>query len=232
VKRVSIAFLFFLAFAGLMNPVYAYAFTIFSVAIVVAIPFRECFVAGPSVFQYRFESHVYGFRRARRFLRAVEKGGEKQLLTISKSKLLLGISALICVCVVVGAVIGATLVQYQINGSGHIQLPPKVAVYSDAACTVPVTSVDFGTFAPGDTVNKTIYLRNEGGINGTYGLSTANWNPAVASSYLSLTWDYGGQVIQPNVITKVILHLHASSALTSTTGITTFSFYAIISLEG
>lgn len=215
-----------------MNPVYAWAFTIFSVAIVAAIPFREHFMAKPSVFQYRFESHVYGFRRARRFFGTVEKGGEKQLLTISKSKLFLGISALICVCLVVGVVIGATLVQYQVNGSGHIQLPPKLAVYSDAACTVPVTSVDFGTFAPGDTVNKTIYLRNEGGINGTYGLSTANWNPAVASSYLSLSWDYTGQTVQPNAITKVILRLHASSSLTSSSGITNFSFDAIISLEG
>jgi len=66
VKRVSIAILFFWAFAGLMNPVYAWAFTIFSVTIVAAIPFREHFMAKPSVFQYRFESHVYGFRRARR----------------------------------------------------------------------------------------------------------------------------------------------------------------------
>ena len=231
-NKISIAVLVFLAFAGLANPVYTLAFTIFGIALVVAIPVRERFTAGPSVFQYQFHSHVYDFRRVRRFIRQVERGGEKAILSFSKGKLLAGIAGLICVCLVAGVVIGMTLVQFKISGSGNIQLPPALAVYADAACTVPVTSIDFGTFGPGETVNRTIYLRNEGGVTGTYGLSTANWNPAVAEQFLGLSWDYGGQQVQPGIVVKVVLHLHASSSLTSSSGVTDFSFDAVISLEG
>jgi hypothetical protein len=186
----------------------------------------------PLVFEHRYASQVYGFRRARRFIRQVEKGGEKSILSLSKGKLAAAVSALFCVSLVMGVVIGMTLVQYRISGAGNIQLPPKINVYSDAACTAPVTSVDFGTFAPGDTVNRTLYLRNEGGLTGTYSLSTANWNPTIASQFLGLSWDYGGQSVSPGTVTKVVLHLHASTSLTSETGITSFSFDAVISLEG
>jgi hypothetical protein len=197
-----------------------------------AIVFRERFVAKPLVFQHRFTSSVHCFQRACRLIRQEENGGEKSIMSLSKGKLAAAVSALVCVSLVMGVVIGMTLVQYRISGAGNIQLPPKINVYSDAACTAPVTSVDFGTFAPGDTVNRTIYLRNEGGVTGTYSVATANWNPTIASQFLGLSWDYAGASVSPGTVTKVILHLHASTSLTSETGITNFSFDAIISLEG
>ncbi len=231
-SKISFLILVFLALAGLANPIYHVLFTAAGILMVVAIPFRDRFALWPQVFQYRFSSHVYGFRRVRRFIRKVGEGGEKSVLNVEKAKLWLALTALICVCLTIGAVIGMTLVQYQISGSGNIKLPPALAVYSDAACTVPVSSVDFGTFAPGETVNRTIFLRNEGGVAGTYGLATANWNPAVAEQFLGLSWDYSGQQVQPAAVTKVVLFLHASSSLTNTSGITAFTFDAVISLEG
>ncbi len=229
-SRISFLALVFLALAGTANPMYSVMFAGGVVLLVLAIPFRERFSIQPPIFMHRFSSHVMGFRGARRTIRQV--GGESSVLDLEKAKLGLCLVALICVCLTVGAVIGMTLVQYRISGAGNIQLPPKINVYSDASCTVPVTSVDFGTFAPGDTVNRTIYLRNEGGVTGTYSLATANWNPAIASQFLGLSWDYAGQSVAPGAVTKVVLHLHASTSLTNESGITNFSFDAIISLEG
>ncbi len=230
-NRISVLILVFLAFAGLANPLYSVMFTGVGVLLVLTIPFRERFAVQPPIFMHRFSSHILGFHGARRFIRQMDEGGEKSVLELEKAKLGLCLVALICVCLTVGAVIGMTLVQYRISGAGNIQLPPKINVYSDAACTVPVTSVDFGTFAPGDTVNRTLYLRNEGGITGTYSLATSNWNPPIASQFLGLSWDYAGASVSPGTVTKVILHLHASTSLTSETGITNFGFDAIISLE-
>jgi len=230
-RKISILILVFLAFAGLANPIYHILFTTAGILMVIAIPFRGCFAFRHQIFKYRFSSHLYGFRGVRRFIRQVKKGGEKAVLDFSKVKVYGALAALICVCLILGVVIGMTLVQYKISGSGNIKLPPALAVYSDAACTVPVTSIDFGSFGPGETVNRTIYLRNEGGVAGSYGLATANWNPAVAEQFLGFSWDYAGQQVQPAAVTKVDLFLHASSSLTSASGITDFAFDAVVSLE-
>jgi len=38
-------------------------------------------------------------------------------------------------------------------------------------------------------------FRNEGNAPITLSLQTANWNPAKAADYISLSWNYGGQAI-------------------------------------
>jgi len=96
-----------------------------------------------------------------------------------------------------------------------------VGVYWDQALTNKVASIDWGTIEPGSSVNKTVYIRNEGNAVATLSMATSNWNPSGASTYLALSWNYNGQTVNVNEAIQVKLTL---SALSSASGITTFSF--------
>jgi len=104
-----------------------------------------------------------------------------------------------------------------------------VGVYWDAALTNKVSSIDWGTLEPGSNVTKTVYIRNEGNAAAKLSLTTSNWSPSTASSYLTLTWNYGGQTLNVNESIQVKLTLSASS---SVTGITNFSFDITITATG
>ena len=233
-RRITFVVLVFLAAAAVFNTVYAGLYVAFSVVLVAGVFMRRRFVDGsPDLkLRLRYEPRVFmvsRIRRARRLVKQASAEGEKVL---PNRKVLMGFVALAVVALLFGVVIGASLVRYSISGSGRIQLPPALAVYADVACTLPVSELDWGTFAPGETVNRTIYLRNEGGVSGNYSLSTANWNPQVAEQFLGLNWDYAGQIVLPGSVVKVTLRLHASSSITSGSGVSSFRFDAVISLEG
>jgi hypothetical protein len=52
-------------------------------------------------------------------------------------------------------------------------------------------------------------------------MNATNWNPSNASDYISLSWDYGGQLVNPGELIPVIFTLSISE---SVEGITSFSF--------
>lgn len=104
-----------------------------------------------------------------------------------------------------------------------------VGVYWDQACSNPVTSISWGTIDPGSSVNKTVYIKNTGNNAATLSLTTSNWSPSNASSYLTLSWDYNGQPINVNAVIQVKLTL---SVLSSISGITSFSFDITIIASG
>lgn len=60
-----------------------------------------------------------------------------------------------------------TLVTKSVTGSFTvIEYIPNVALYSDEACTTPLTTFSFGTtLHRGDTVTKTIYAKNTGEVD-------------------------------------------------------------------
>jgi len=60
-------------------------------------------------------------------------------------------------------------------------------------------------------------------------MNTTNWDPTNASDYISLTWDYGGQLVNPDEIIPVVLTLAISG---NVTGITGFSFDIILAING
>jgi len=104
-----------------------------------------------------------------------------------------------------------------------------VGIYSDQACTTPISSVNWGTIDPGSNANKTIYIRNEGNTAATLSMVASNWNPATASSYMTLSWNYSGQTLSVNQVVQVRLTV---SVLSSVTGITNFSFDITITATG
>ena len=88
-----------------------------------------------------------------------------------------------------------------------------------------MSNVDWGKVGPGGSVTKTVYLRNEGNSEVTLSLSTASWSPANARDYISLSWNYGGQIIAPNQVVQITLTLSVSNSIN---GITDFYFDIII----
>ena len=104
-----------------------------------------------------------------------------------------------------------------------------VEVYSDSACINKVSSMDWGMAEPGSVKDTTVYVKNTGNAPVTLSLGTDKWNPPAASSYMRLTWDYGGGSIGPssNVQVKLTLTLFAN-----VTGVTSFSFDIIVTGSG
>ncbi len=117
-------------------------------------------------------------------------------------------------------VMSAVQTNTNISNAGSITAV-GLGIYSDSDLTNQISSISWGTLDPGSNVNRTVYIRNQGNAPVTLALTTLNWNPATASNYLTVTWNYGGQTIDVDAAIPVQFTLSAQS---STTGITTFSF--------
>jgi hypothetical protein len=100
-----------------------------------------------------------------------------------------------------------------------------VSVYWDASCTNKVTSIDWGYMEPGSSMNKTVYVKNEGTVVMKLSMTTQNWNPASAASYITESWNRENNVLNPGSVVQAVLTL---SLLPSTTGITNASFDTIV----
>jgi len=104
-----------------------------------------------------------------------------------------------------------------------------VGVYWDAALTNRVSSIDWGIMEPGSSVDKIVYIRNEGNTASSLSMTTSNWSPSNASNYITLKWNYGGQTLNVNEVVQVKFTL---SILSSISGITNFSFDITITTSG
>jgi hypothetical protein len=104
-----------------------------------------------------------------------------------------------------------------------------IGVYWDSSCSNEVSSIDWGTAEAGSIKTVTVHIRNEGNAAITLSMNTTNWSPSTASSYISLSWDYSGQPIDPNGVIPVTLTLSVSSSIT---GISSFSFDIVITGSG
>lgn len=77
-----------------------------------------------------------------------------------------------------------------IGSHGHINLSPGIGIYSDAACTIGVSDIDWGNLNPGETAATTFYLKNTGQMTQNYTMRVDTWNPALAADYITVRWNY------------------------------------------
>lgn len=105
----------------------------------------------------------------------------------------------------------------------------NVEVYWDVEGTQTVDAIDWGLPGPGDTVNQSMFVKNSGNTPMNLSLTTANWTPAEAESYLYPSWNGEGLSINANEVMMVTLTLEVSEEVT---GITDFSFTTIIEGSG
>ena len=94
-----------------------------------------------------------------------------------------------------------------LTSSGSIQTTEGIGAYSNLACTTPQTSISWGALEKGDSTTVTIYIRNEGDSPLTLSLSTSDWNPPSIDDYLTLSWNYNNQPINPNAVVQINLTL-------------------------
>jgi len=97
----------------------------------------------------------------------------------------------------------------------------EVGAYWDKMCNATVYSIDWGLLEPGQAVHKTLYVKNEGNCTVTLCLEAENWSPPNAYNYLTLSWDYTDELVDPQEILQVTLTLQASPDLQE---ITNFNF--------
>jgi hypothetical protein len=119
---------------------------------------------------------------------------------------------------------GLLSVNQTISSSGTVTAI-NVGVYSDSACTTELTSIDWGTISPGNSENRTIYLKNTGNAQITLSMTKTNWNPANADGPITLTWNRESTKLDVDQVTTAALTLSLSESIS---GITNFSVDIVI----
>jgi len=120
---------------------------------------------------------------------------------------------------------------YQVKTRGVIYVSfIGIQGYFDAECIIPVNSIDWGTLEPGNNEIQVIYLLNNGTVPEILDLTTENWNPFMASSFLFLSWNYTGTILQPSHVLPIQLSLSVSSddIAIFEAGLKDFSFTVVI----
>jgi len=115
-----------------------------------------------------------------------------------------------------------------------------VKLYLETNCANEVTNVNWGSIIPGTTVNRTVYIKNFGGVPVNVTLQALNWttNPEASaytpSNYMAFAYTIaGGQTIPPNTgvnVQQTTLYLNVFANVTGT-NISTFGFNIQV-LEG
>jgi hypothetical protein len=135
-------------------------------------------------------------------------------------KATIGAIAVIVVMSVVMSALGALAVSRTFSSSGNIAAI-GVGVYPDSGCTTVLSSIDWGTINPGSSATYTIYVKNNGTIPETLTMTTGNWDPATASSYIISTWNRQNYVLSAGSSVQALVTLNVSS---SVNGFTSFTF--------
>lgn len=136
----------------------------------------------------------------------------------------MGLITVIALAAVLTTLTWALLETVTIPNTGSVKTI-GVGVYSDIGCTDQVTSINWDVIEVGASKDEPVYIRNEGTAPMTLSLDTEKWNPANASSHIILSWDYGEEIIDVDVVVPVTLTL---SVLDTIEGITDFSFDIVI----
>jgi hypothetical protein len=124
--------------------------------------------------------------------------------------------------------LGLLTISQTISSSGTISTA-NVGVFSDSQCTQPLSTISWGSVAPGSSVSRTIYVKNTGDLPLTLSMSTASWNPVAASNSMAITWNREGTVLAAGQIVPAELTLAVDSDIS---GVTAFSVNIIISGTG
>jgi hypothetical protein len=141
----------------------------------------------------------------------------------------LGILAAVVLALASSFVVSGLLtVSKTLSSTGSVKAI-NVEVYWDLACTQVVSSIDWGTPEPGDSIDRTVYVKNTGSAPMNVSLSASGWVPVEAGNYLTLSWDREGAVVAADEVVQAVLTLDVSVSIT---GITDFSFDIVIEGTG
>jgi hypothetical protein len=145
-------------------------------------------------------------------------------------RLLLFVSVALAVGLLVGSALtyAALQVSFSIPTSGSV-FAVNVGVFSDSACTVNLTSISWGAVSPGESVDRTVYVKNTGNAPITLSMTTSGWSPAAANGPITISWNKEGTVLNAGQSTAATITLSTSSGIS---GITDFSVNIIVTGSG
>jgi hypothetical protein len=128
--------------------------------------------------------------------------------------------AIVCIVIVVILFIIAGL--FDVSRTVHANVAGFGAgIYWDQSCKNRTLSFDWGSIEPGSNKTFTVYIQNEGDSAASLSMTTSNWAPSSAPSYMTLNWNYSGQILNAGQLIPLQLILAVSP---NATGITQFSF--------
>jgi hypothetical protein len=96
----------------------------------------------------------------------------------------------------------------------------NLGVYTDSACTISATALTVGTLNPGASATQTVYVKNTGNVPETLTMTSSNWTPSNANTYLTLSWNRQNTVLTAGTSIQATLTLTAAA---NTGTLTTFS---------
>jgi hypothetical protein len=123
---------------------------------------------------------------------------------------------------------GLLSVSQSVSSSGTVTAV-NVGVYSDSACQTALTSINWGTIAPGSSVTSTVYVKNTGNTQITLSMTKTGWNPVGADGPITVTWNKESTTLTAGASTAATLTLSVSSGIS---GITTFSVNIVVTGTG
>jgi hypothetical protein len=139
------------------------------------------------------------------------------------SKIKLSVTASVIVLVLLAITLtlttfAAITTSQNLSSNGQVSTSANLGVYSDSACTTPLSSIDWGTLTAGGNISRTIYVKNTvSGLALTLSMGTSNWTPVGAEAPISLTWNQAGTRLQPGQSVAATLTLAVSSTITDVT---------------
>ena len=145
------------------------------------------------------------------------------------SQALVGVVALVVVAVFLTATTLAALsTNKNLTSYGSITVTAQLGVYSDSACTIPLSTVNWGSLSPGGSTTKTLYIKNTGaGASLTLGMSTSSWSPSGVDQSITITWNKENTRLAPGESTAATLTLTVSQNIADTS-----NFSVQISITG
>jgi len=134
----------------------------------------------------------------------------------------------VAVVLLMTSVLAILMSNTSVPNSGEIK-GINVSVYQNSACTIPLSSWNWGVLEPGSSTLKTMYVKNEGNMPMTLNLTTITWTPSGAATYITITWNREGAVVTAGSNVQANVTLAVSPSIT---GITSFSFTMVITGTG
>ena len=104
-----------------------------------------------------------------------------------------------------------------------------VEVYWDSGYTDTVSAINWTILEPGDSVEKTVYVKNTGNAPLTLKMTSSDWDPIEAEGQITLSWDKEDAELGPYAIVAAVLTLSVSPSISE---ITDFSSNIIIEGTG
>jgi len=216
---VSFVGLFFLAVAAVFEPLLLWGYVGGGVILLAAVFVHRRLAVRRQV---AYEPRVLGVGRMRRLVRQVNVEGEKFWRLLPSTRVIVCFVAVSVVMLLVGAVIGASIVR--IRNVGTIRAV-GVQVYADSQLSTVLTEISWGTLNPGEVRTFNAWVKNTGNDAQKLVMWTENWVPTSAQDSIVLTWDYADSWIAAGASIPVVFTLSVDPNIDGVTG---FSFDIVV----